>query len=107
MKKVKNIYILEDASYEQRDSGLKTLKYHPVDNIVDGLRIVWVLFGLDSSTYEHFNQQIQQAWNITLQKCCTQLMEAVGVTDGRYERALSYKKKVDDGKFGYSYKRLE
>lgn len=61
------------------DSSMHTLKHHLPDHAVEGIRRSRTLSVLDSSSYEHFNLNIKQAYEKTLQERRTRIIEMINV----------------------------
>lgn len=60
--------ILVETLDRQSDSGLYTLGYHLLDQMMENIRGCGTLFFLDRKPCEHFTDHIKQAFSKTLQR---------------------------------------
>lgn len=87
-----------ETFYEYCDSGLHTVKYCLLDQMVQDIKGFKALSVLDSRTYERFNLRIKQTLRTTSQRRGIQMMESVHVMEGNYDRAPPSWKEEFNGK---------
>lgn len=77
---------------EYCDSILCTLKYQLVYHILEDIKTLRNLSGLERSPYEHFNIHIKQTYVRISQRIHTQMMKTVNFMERNWEGALPYGK---------------
>lgn len=90
--------LLVETFHEHFDSDTCTAKYHLRDPKVVAVRRLGAVSNPNRGIYDRFMVHNKQGFTVAPQRKRGFMVESVHVTDGNYEMALQYEKKMIDGK---------